>query len=81
MTERGESMKNNMMVNLRGVRSLHEIARELGIPYSTYAMIETGRRFPRKELAMKISKFYGVTIDELFFSQNGHETRPNTQTA
>lgn len=74
-------MKNNTMVNLRGVRTLREVAKELDIPYSTYAMIETGHRFPRKELAMKISKFYGVTIDELFFNQNGHETRPSTQTA
>ena len=74
-------MKNSKMVDLRGGRSLREIARELDIPYSTYAMIETGHRFPRKELAMKISKFYEVTVDELFFNQNDHETRSEKQTA
>ncbi|MDQ0062330.1 helix-turn-helix transcriptional regulator [Paenibacillus harenae] len=74
-------MKNTKMAELRGTRSLREVAKELDIPYSTYAMIETGHRFPRKELAMKLSNFYGVTVDELFFAHNDHETRPDKQTA
>ena len=68
-------MKNVKMAELRGDRTLREIAREINIPYSTYAMIESGHRFPRKELAMKIANFYGVTVDELFFTKNDHETR------
>lgn len=63
-------MKNQKMITLRGDRSLREISEEIGIPYSTYAMIETGRRFPRKELAMKLARFYKVTVDELFFTLN-----------
>lgn len=61
-------MKNNKMTELRGVRSKHEMARLLDMPYSTYAMIETGHRFPRKELALKLANHFGVTIDELFFA-------------
>lgn len=74
-------MKNTKMAMLRGTRSLRDVAKEIGIPYSTYAMIETGHRFPRIKLAQKISQFYGVTIDELFFNQNDHETRSKKQTA
>lgn len=74
-------MKNKKMAELRGNRSLREIARELDIPYSTYAMIESGHRFPRKDLALKLSNFYSVTVDELFFTHNDHESRPNKQSA
>jgi len=70
-------MKNQKMTELRGKRSLHEMARELEMPYSTYAMIEAGHRFPRKKLAFKMAKHFGVTVDELFFAKNDHETRSN----
>jgi putative transcriptional regulator len=63
-------MKNQKMIHLRGDRSLREVSLQLGIPYSTYAMIETGRRFPRKDLAIKLARFYEVTVDELFFTLN-----------
>lgn len=70
-------MKNEKMVELRGDRPQKEIAVDMGIPVSTYAMIETGHRFPRKELQAKISRYYGVTVDELFFDQNDHVMRSN----
>ncbi|MNC35509.1 helix-turn-helix protein [compost metagenome] len=63
-------MKNLKMINLRGERSLREVSAELGIPYSTYAMIETGHRFPRRELAIRLARFYDVTVEELFFASN-----------
>ncbi|WP_405113716.1 helix-turn-helix transcriptional regulator [Paenibacillus sp. FSL K6-1217] len=65
-----ENLKNQKMITLRGKRSLREISAEIGIPYSTYAMIETGRRFPRKDLAIKLARFYKVSVDELFFTLN-----------
>lgn len=70
-------MKNSKMKKLRGDRSMHQMARELDIPYSTYAMIEAGHRFPRKELALKLANHFKVTVDELFFTSNDHETRSN----
>ncbi|MGG4217264.1 helix-turn-helix transcriptional regulator [Paenibacillus jamilae] len=63
-------MKNQKMSELRGDRSLREVAEQIGIPYSTYAMIETGRRFPRRNLQLKLARFYKVTVDELFFALN-----------
>lgn len=68
--------KNLKMVELRGDRSQKTVAKDMKIPVSTYAMIEAGHRFPRKDLQAKISRYYSVTVDELFFSQIGHITRP-----
>lgn len=68
-------MKNNKMVSLRGNRSQKQVAKEINIPVSTYAMIETGHRFPRKELQLKLARYFGVTVDELFFDQHDHKTR------
>jgi putative transcriptional regulator len=56
------------MKQLRGNKTQEQVANELNISKSTYAMIEAGHRFPRKELLEKLSKYYGVTINELFFS-------------
>ncbi|WP_019123774.1 helix-turn-helix transcriptional regulator [Brevibacillus massiliensis] len=67
--------KNEKMVSLRGERSQKQVADEIGIPVSTYAMIEAGHRFPRKDLQLKLSRYFGVTVDELFFTEEGHETR------
>lgn len=69
----GEIMKNVLMIQLRGGKKQREVANELGIPISTYAMIETGRRFPRPSLQYKIAKYYKVTVDELFFTQIDHD--------
>lgn len=42
----------------------------MGIPSSTYAMIESGHRFPRKELQVKLARYFNTTVDELFFSED-----------
>ncbi|ASS66249.1 helix-turn-helix transcriptional regulator [Paenibacillus sp. RUD330] len=62
-------MRNQKLRKLRGDRSLHEMAKQIGIPYSTYAMIESGQRFPRQELRTKLAKHFGVSIYDLFFAQ------------
>ncbi|WP_145413757.1 helix-turn-helix transcriptional regulator [Paenibacillus xylanexedens] len=62
-------MKNEVLIQLRGDRSQGEMAKEIGIPKSTYAMVENGHRFPRRELQMKLSRHFKRTVDELFFAQ------------
>ena len=63
------------MIALRGNRTQKQVAKDLGIPQSTYAMIEAGHRFPRKELQLKLARYFGTTVDELFFSQIDHGMR------
>lgn len=56
------------MKSLRADKTQEQVANELKISKSTYAMIEAGHRFPRKDLMLKLSNYYGVTIETLFFS-------------
>ncbi len=53
---------------LRGERTQEEISKELGITKSSYAMYERGERTPRDEVKVRISKYYGVSVQELFYS-------------
>lgn len=63
-------MKNKKMVAFRAGRTQKQVAQEMGIPSSTYAMIESGHRFPRKELQVKLARYFNTTVDELFFSED-----------
>lgn len=53
---------------LRGERTQEEISKELGITKSSYATYERGERTPRDEVKVRISKYYGVSVQELFYS-------------
>ena len=53
---------------LRGERTQEEISKELGITKSSYAMYERGERTPRDEVKVRSSKYYGVSVQELFYN-------------
>lgn len=53
---------------LRGSRTQDEISKELGITKSSYAMYERDERVPRDEVKVRISNFFGVSVQELFFN-------------
>jgi putative transcriptional regulator len=63
-------VQNKRMVAFRAGRTQKQVAKEMGIPSSTYAMIESGHRFPRKELQVKLARYFNTTVDELFFSED-----------
>lgn len=52
---------------LRGAKTQEEMARELGITKSSYAMYERDERVPRDEVKVRIADFFGVSVQELFF--------------
>lgn len=58
----------NNLKELRTKRNLkqREIAEALGITTSYYGMIELGKRKPSLELALKISRYFELTIEEIF---------------
>ncbi|WP_281998720.1 helix-turn-helix transcriptional regulator [Priestia flexa] len=47
--------------------SQKEIAQELGIGRGSYIKIENGKADLQLELAKKLSDFFNLTVDELFF--------------
>lgn len=52
---------------LRGKRTLKEVAKPIGVSTSAMAMYERGERIPRDEIKVAISNFYNVAITDIFF--------------
>ena len=53
--------------DLRGNESRENVAKANGISISALSMYENGKRIPRDEIKVRLSKYYGVSIEELFF--------------
>jgi len=75
------NLKNANLAKLRKQRKLTQVeaAKAIGIPKSTYAMLEAGHRVGSVKTLKKIADFFGVKIEDLlgddFFDQIAHETR------
>lgn len=61
------NMKNNVKV-IRGIKGLtqEELAQLLGVSRQTIISIESSRYVPSTVLSLKISKFLGKNVEELF---------------
>lgn len=57
---------------LRGDKTQGCVAREIGITRSSLAMYERNERIPRDEVKVKISQYYGISVQDLFFSNYEH---------
>lgn len=53
---------------LRGNISREEVATNCDISVSALAMYETGARVPRDDVKIKLAKFFGKSIEDIFFS-------------
>ncbi len=58
----GEKLKE-----LRGKKSQEEIASDIGITKSSWAMYERNERVPRDEVKVKIARFFNKSVQEIFF--------------
>ena len=60
-------MKNNIK-ELRKARALRQedLAAALGVTRQTVIAIENDKYDPTLELAMKISRYFGLTVNEIF---------------
>ncbi len=54
--------------DLRGNRTLEEVAKAVGISVSSLGMYETGKRVPRDDVKIRIAKYYQTTVAAIFFS-------------
>lgn len=61
-----------ILKELRGNRSQEEIAKEIGVTKSSWAMYERNERIPRDEVKIKIANFFGKTVQEIFFGAQKH---------
>lgn len=72
-------MKRHKLIALRGEKSLTSIAKDLGITRQMLGAIESGKRTPSLTLALRISQYYGVSVEEIFFDTKGHIVLPKQQ--
>lgn len=57
---------------LRGAKTQEEVANDLGITKSSWAMYERDERVPRDEVKIRIAKYFGKSVQELFYTQFEH---------
>ena len=53
---------------LRGDRTQEEIARDIGITKSSWAMYEREEPVPRDEVKIQIAKYFKMPVQDIFFS-------------
>lgn len=53
---------------LRGNRPRIDVAQACGISVSALTMYEVGERVPRDEIKVKLARFYGTTVENIFFA-------------
>ena len=54
--------------NLRGNRTLNEVANAVGISVSALEMYETGKRVPRDEIKVMLARYFNTSVEALFFT-------------
>ena len=59
----------NRLRVLRGNQDAKSVAKALGISTSALFMYERGERSPRDQIKMKISRYYGLPVQEIFFAE------------
>lgn len=52
-------------LRLKRGMNMRETAKAIGIPYTTYVNYEKGEREPNSEMLLRLSDFFGVSIDTL----------------
>ncbi len=62
---------------LRGEKMRQTVAEAVGISVSALQMYENGARVPRDQTKMALAKYYGTSVEDLFFNQQAHETCGN----
>lgn len=58
------------LIALRANKSREEVANAVGISRSALAMYENGGRIPRDEIKIRLAKYYGKTVQFIFFNKN-----------
>ena len=65
-------MKNNIRIE-RAVKDITQaqLAAEVGVTRQTINTIESNRYVPSTVLAMKIARYFGKQVEEVFFLEEG----------
>ena len=58
------------LINARGSKSKATVAKDLSITPQYLGYIEEGKRTPSMALALLISKYYSISVENLFFNND-----------
>ena len=61
------------LAKLRGDIPREKFASDIGVSVSAVSMYENGERIPRDAIKIKISEYYGKSVQEIFFEEKSHE--------
>ena len=61
-----------ILLELRGKKTQEKVANDLGITKSSWAMYERDERVPRDEVKIRIAKYFGKSVQEIFYTQFEH---------
>ncbi|WP_208592315.1 helix-turn-helix transcriptional regulator [Gracilibacillus suaedae] len=61
------------LIDLRGNLTRDEVAKDLRISISALQMYENGQRVPKDEIKIRISNYYEVSVQTIFFENQEHE--------
>jgi transcriptional regulator with XRE-family HTH domain len=71
-SEGGELVSNEAMAkrlrDLRGEIPRETVSNAVGISKSALSMYERGERIPRDSVKVRLAKFYGKTVEYIFFN-------------
>ena len=59
---------------LRGIRTRAEVSRATGLSQSRLGNYEHGLRIPNDEAKLLLANYYGMTVQELFFTLQYNES-------
>lgn len=57
------------LVELRGDKTQVQVANDLNISDAALSAYEQGTRIPRDEVKIRIAKYYGVKVADIFFNE------------
>lgn len=77
-SEGGAKMQKLAKLREKNGLTQKELAEITGISTSSIAMYETGERRPTLRRAKLLADFFGISIEDIFFTNNAHNKRANT---
>lgn len=60
------------LVELRGSKTIVEVAKAVGVSPQAMGMYENNHRVPRDHIKVRIARYYGVSVEELFYASQSH---------
>ncbi|NLC96876.1 MAG: helix-turn-helix transcriptional regulator [Erysipelotrichaceae bacterium] len=56
------------LAELRGSKTQEEVSKAVGVSPAAIGMYERGERIPRDEIKIKLAKYYGKSVQFIFFT-------------